>query len=218
VTQRDEISGTAGASARREHERRRAAREARLRKRFGRRLGGVVLALQQEPADVSAWRRGGEGEELVAQALAKRCPGVIVLHDRRIPGTRANIDHIAVAANGVWVIDAKRYKGKVAVSRPLLGKAKLKVAGRDKTKLVVGLATQVELVTAAVGDIGADVAVNGCFCFVGSDLPLLGTPTINGFAILERRRLAKRLNARGSLGSADREALAAALAARFPIA
>ncbi len=121
--------------------------------------------------------------------LRKRSPSAartsFVLHDRRIPGTRANIDHIAVAPGGVWVIDAKCYKGKVRVARPLLGRPTLKVGGREKTKLVEGLAKQVELVRAAVSDLGIMVPVGGCFCFVGSDLPLIGTPSINGFQILE---------------------------------
>jgi hypothetical protein len=42
-----------------------------------------------------------------------------VLHDRRIPGTQANIDHIAITSTGIYVIDAKRHVGK----RPTLSKA-----------------------------------------------------------------------------------------------
>ena len=67
--------------------------------------------MQDAPQHERSWARGAGGEELVARALAKHCPDVAVLHDRRIPGSRANIDHIAVAATGVWVIDTKRYKG-----------------------------------------------------------------------------------------------------------
>jgi hypothetical protein len=37
----------------------------------------------------------------------------LVLHDRAIPGTRSNIDHIAVVPSGVWVIDTKQYRGRV---------------------------------------------------------------------------------------------------------
>ncbi|MEV4421445.1 NERD domain-containing protein, partial [Patulibacter sp. NPDC049589] len=33
---------------------------------------------------------------------------VVVLHDRRVPRTHANIDHIAIAPSGIWVIDTKR--------------------------------------------------------------------------------------------------------------
>ncbi|WP_293167360.1 nuclease-related domain-containing protein [Microcella sp.] len=30
-----------------------------------------------------------------------------VMHDRRIPRSKANIDHIVVTPGGVWVIDTK---------------------------------------------------------------------------------------------------------------
>ena len=77
----------------------------------------------------------------------------MVLHDRRIRGSRANIDHIAIAPSGVWVIDTKRYRGKVAVVKPLFGRAKLTIAGRDKSRLVDGLAKQVALVEAAMDEV-----------------------------------------------------------------
>lgn len=165
-----------------------------------------------------SWARGAGGEELVEQALTKRCPDVAVLHDRRIPGSRANIDHIAVAATGVWVIDTKRYKGKVHISKPLFGKPTLKIAGRDKTKLVDGLAKQVDVVAAAIADLDPHVPIRGCFCFIDSDLPLLGTPTINGLTIFGRKGLAKQLNATGALPPDRAADLAAALAQRFPSA
>ena len=40
---------------------------------------------------------------------------VWTLHDRRVPGTRGNIDHIVVGPAGVFVIDAKNYQGKIEV-------------------------------------------------------------------------------------------------------
>ena len=217
MTAPGDISGAAGASARREHERRKARRESGIRARHPR-LGGVILALQDAPQHETSWSHGADGEELVEQALAKRCPDVAVLHDRRIPGSRANIDHIAVAATGVWVIDTKRYKGKVQIAKPLFGKPTLTIAGRDKTKLVDGLAKQVELVTAVLDDLDADVPIYGCFCFVGSELPLFGTPRIKGLTIFGRRGLAKQLNATGTLPTDRLAALAAGLAQRFPIA
>jgi Nuclease-related domain len=47
---------------------------------------------------------------------------VVALHDRRMrrpDGTpsRANIDHLAVTAAGVWVIDAKTHRGALEVRR-----------------------------------------------------------------------------------------------------
>lgn len=78
--------GQAGASARREGERRKAKREAAVRERHPR-MGGVILALQDAPQHERSWARGAGGEELVEEALKKHCPHVQVLHDRRIPGS-----------------------------------------------------------------------------------------------------------------------------------
>lgn len=214
MTEQIDSNRTAGASARREHERRKATREAAVRKRHPR-VGGVILALQQAPQHESRWARGADGEEIVEQALAKRCPDIRVLHDRRIPGSRANIDHIAVAPTGVWVIDTKRYNGKLQVAKPLFGKATLKIAGRDQTQLVDGLAKQVELVADAIADVDLEVPVRGCFCFVDTELPLLGTRSIRGFSIFGRKRLAQQLNTAGTLIDEDAEMLAAVLAERF---
>jgi len=217
VIERTATNGRAGASARREGARRKAQREARVRERHPR-IGGVILALQEAPQHERSWARGAGGEELVAQALTKHCPDIPVLHDRRIPSSRANIDHIAIAATGVWVIDTKRYKGKLQVAKPLFGKPMLKVAGRDRSKLVDGLAKQVDLVTAAVADIGLAVPVHGCLCFVDTELPLLGTPSISGVRIFGRRGLARQLNAAGGLAPDAAAALATGLAERFEAA
>lgn len=39
------------------------------------------------------------------------------MHDRRIPRSRANIDHIVVTPGGVWVIDTKRRVGSAPQKR-----------------------------------------------------------------------------------------------------
>jgi hypothetical protein len=222
-------NGTAGASARREHERRRTLREQAVRDKHPR-IGGLLLALHEPPADERRWAHGAGGEEMVAAALDKRCrPEVVVLHDRAIPGSRANIDHIAIGPSGVWVIDTKRYKGKIEVAKPLFGSAKLKVADRDQTKLVAGLAKQVELVKPIVATVmldtagvatergrSADIPVRGAFCFVEGDLPLLGTLSIAGFPLLHRRSLPKKLNADGPLTVESVAMLTEALARAFP--
>lgn len=80
-----------------------------------------MLALGEAPQHETAWVRGAVGEEHVGAFLEKHLdPGTVLLNDRSIPRSRANIDHIAIAPAGVWVVDSKRYKGKVAVSNPLL--------------------------------------------------------------------------------------------------
>jgi len=209
-------SGTAGASARAEHERRRRNRVAHTRARHPR-LGGLLLALGEAPQHERNWERGAEGEEEVARSLARRCrEDVVLLHDRRLPGRRANIDHIAVAPSGVWVIDTKRYRGKVRVRKPLFGQPSLEIAGRDKTALVQSLTKQVAAVREALSAQRMAAPVQGAFCFVDADLPLLGTLSVNGFLALYQRRLAKRLNAPGPLTAAEIRAVAELLAERFP--
>jgi hypothetical protein len=169
------------------------------------------------------WLTGAEGEQNLASALAQRCPHVPVLHDRRTRMSRANIDHIAVAPSGVYVIDCKRYKGKIEVAAPLFGKPKLKIDGRDRTKLVDGLEKQVAHVKDALADIREDVPVHGCLCFVVPEgfladigLPVLRTLKINGYPLYYPKRLAKRLNRSGPITVDQAQRLQAELGRRLP--
>lgn len=58
----------------------------------------------------TAARREHERRRARLDALAG--PDLAVLHDRRIPRTRADIDHLVVTGGAVWVVDTKRYRGK----------------------------------------------------------------------------------------------------------
>jgi hypothetical protein len=215
-------TGVAGASARREHERRKNAREQRIRTKHPK-LGGLILALTDDPQSTEAWQRGAIGEELLAGWLTELPDNLRVLHDRRIRGTRTNIDHIVVSPSGVWVIDAKRYKGQRpslhvegGIMRPRV--EMLRVAGRDKTKLVNGMQNQISLVSAALSD--ASVAVHGALCFVEADWPLIGGSfEVNGIDVLWPRLLVKRLTETSAVGgSVDVDILHSRLAVAFPVA
>ena len=212
--------GTAGASARREFERRRDARQKKIRENHPK-LGGLILALSDDPQSTTAWEGGAIGEELLAERLHDLPDTFRVLHDRRIPRTRANIDHIAIGPSGVWVIDAKRYKGK----RPALHVEggflrprveSLRIGGRDGTKLVEGVQSQVERVTAVVGDIG--VKATGVLCFLEADWPLIGGSfAVNGIHVLWPRLLIKQMN-ESAAETLDIDALYARVASAFPSA
>ena len=78
--------------------------------------------------------------------------------------------------------------------------------------------SQVALVTAAVAHLELDVPVRGCFCFVDTELPLVGTPTINGLSIFGRRGLATQLNSAGELSAVRAQMVAAAIGERFRVA
>ena len=189
--------GTPGASARREYERRQARREARIREKHPK-LGGLILAVTDEPQSTKAWDTGAIGEERLGQKLNELASDTLrVLHDRRIPGTRANIDHIAITPTGVYIIDPKRYSGRPTLKvegglfRPRT--EKLLVGGRDRTKLVDGVLKQVDLVRTIVGDA---VPVTGILCFIDADWPLIGgTFTTRGVEVVWPKKLYPRLTA-----------------------
>ena len=214
--------GTPGGSARREHERRRARREARTRESHPH-LGRLLLRVQSAPTSETAWEIGAAGEEMLAAHLAKTCPQVTVLHDRRIPGRRTNLDHLAIGPSGVCVVDAKRYKGKIEVRNPLFGDPSLFIAGRNKTKLADGLMRQRDAVRSALAETFPEVPVHACFCFLnpkgqagGSGLPLFRTLGINGVQLFYPRKLSKYLNSPGPLTEEARREVVALLAHAFP--
>ncbi|WP_242525967.1 nuclease-related domain-containing protein [Phycicoccus sp. DTK01] len=211
-------SGVAGASARREFERRKAKREERIRTRHPK-LGGLILAVTDDPQSTRAWDTGAIGEERLGRGLDARAGDTVrLLHDRRIPRTRANIDHIAVTAHGVVVIDAKRYKGRPSlrveggILRPRV--EKLMIGSRDCSKLVDGVLKQVLLVRDIIGE---DVRVTGALCFLDADWPLLGGDfTTREVRVLWPKKLYKLLQQPGPLDSAAVEALHRRLATALP--
>lgn len=172
-------SGVAGASARREYERRKANRETRVKGRFGR-LGGVVLALTDDPQSTRAWATGARGEEKFAKAL-EGIDGLHMLHDRRVPRSPANIDHILISPAGVFVVDAKNYRGTIAIRNRgwFFGPDhRLYVGRRDCSALATGLGWQVEAVTAALTAAGVEPfpPVTPVLCFIDGEWPLFSAP------------------------------------------
>ena len=149
---------------------------------------------------------------------------VVVLHDRRIPGTRANIDHIAITRSGiVWAIDAKNYSGKVQridkggwFSTDL----RLYVGRRDCTKLVHGMAKQVDAIRAALGEsVVRELSVNvrAALCFVDAEWSLFAKPFgLAGVWIGWPKALSASLSAEGELAPEHLAILARRVAHALP--
>lgn len=218
------FAGVAGASARRENERRKQARETRIRKDHPL-VGGLLLALVDDPQSTKAWATGAEGEERLGGRLDKLIgESIHVLHDRRIPRTKANIDHIVVSPSGVFVIDAKRYQGRPSLRvqggliRPRI--ETLMVGSRDCTKQVDGVHKQVDLVTAALqsAELG-HIPVAGMLCFVEADWPLLGGDfTIDGVRVLWPKKAASFILQLGTVDAPITRHIHRTLARAFPSA
>jgi hypothetical protein len=191
--------GTPGGSARREYERRKAGREGRIRAKYPR-LGGLIHALSNEPQSTTAWDTGATGEERLGHRLNELAGDTFrVLHDLRIPGTRANIDHVAVTRTGVFVIDAKRYRGRPhlrvdgGILRPRT--ERVFVGSRDCTLLVDGVLKQLDVVRRVLAD---GVPLHGVLCFVDADWPLIGGAFAHrGVEAMWPERLYPRLAAEG---------------------
>lgn len=213
--------GVAGGAARRRHGRLVAAREARLAKRS--RLVRWWASLGPEPQSTRAWALGALGEERVAACLhgvADR--GVLALHDRRVPGRRSNIDHIAVGPAGVFVIDAKRYENAEVRVRRVGGlftprRDELLVRGRLRTALVEGLVRQVDAVRTVLdsGTLGS-VPVTPVLCFVDGRFPLFTKQfRVGETAVVGPRGLADLVTAPGALDEEQRLAVYCLLAERL---
>jgi len=210
--------GRPGASARAEFERRRRRDAERRRRRFGRILAPVVALLAGTRPSTDRWRVGGRAEERVGRLLgAAAGRSGLVLHDRAVPHSRANLDHIAVVPSGVWVVDTKCYRGRVRRARRpgrLLGRRALVVNGHDRGQLVTAALRQRALVQSAVG---AEVPVRAVLCFAGAEWGLRARAfTLRGVLVTWPAALASSLRARGPLDRAARAELAARLARAFP--
>jgi hypothetical protein len=219
----DEIDrGVAGGSAASEWKRRHERRERAVRAKWGR-LGGIALALSEDPHSTNAWAYGANGEAMLGKLLDPlRGEGMAVLHDRRIPGSRANIDHLVVAPWGVFVIDAKNYKGRVERrDRGGLFSSdyRLYVGGRDKTMLIAGLAKQVEAVRAALQPEFAGVSICKILCFVDADWSLFASPIeLGGAHVLWPRALGKVIRTQGRLSREQIAGIERQLAHMLPAA
>lgn len=211
-------AGQAGASAQREYEKRRQRRETKIDERWGR-FAGVVKFLSDDPQSTRAWAKGSEGERRLAESLTKRVGDRAVLfHDCKVPKTRGNIDHIAIAASGVWVIDAKTYKGMVERRDKggwFTADFRLYVNGRDRTKLAEGLGGQVEAVRHALA--GADVPVHAALCFIDAEWKLFAKPfQLHDAWITWGQKLAEMIAADGPLNEIDVMQVADRLATALP--
>jgi hypothetical protein len=212
------LAGKPGASAQREYERRHQKREAHIDQRWGR-LAGVAKFLSEDPQSTLAWRKGSDGERRLAEGLAKRVGDrAVLLHDRKVPKSRGNIDQIAVAASGVWVIDAKTYKGKLerrAVGGFFNAQQRLYVGGRDRTKLVDGLGWQVDALHKALGD--EVVPIHAVLCFIDAEWSFFAKPfQMGGVWVTWGRKLAEMIAEPGELSEEDVLRVAKRLAEALP--
>ncbi|MGO9962358.1 MAG: nuclease-related domain-containing protein [Acidimicrobiales bacterium] len=87
----------------------------------------------------------------------------MILHDRRVPGSPANIDHLVIGPNGVFVVDAKNFSHQLSLDKGTLW------TGRYPVKLS-STRNQAERAETALASalVGHTVEVLPFVCVVGS--------------------------------------------------
>jgi len=184
--------------------------------------GGVVLlfdlvfvasALFATPNSITAWQTGAEGELRTGRLLEPlEAAGFRILHDRKIPGSRANIDHIVIGPPGIYVVETKSLGGSLQIRDN-----DVFVAGRRKTKMIDEVKREALAVETALA---VELAAGGwtvrpIICVHRADLPLFRSE-VAGVRIVSGRDLVTRLrSADRVLSRADVERLAALAAARL---
>lgn len=177
-------------------------------------LGDLLgpLAPPTTPAAIR-WDQGASGEELTAQLLVPLARvGWVVLHDRRIPGSPANLDHLLVGAGTVWVVDTKAWRGRVK----LLGDGRLWY-GRTSLEVLASIRWQVHAVAEHLQRcLARPVPIRPVLCLHGVRLP--ADPLhFDGVTLVTGARLLGLLSSgQPASGCDDAQRLAMRIAAVFP--
>ena len=161
--------------------------------------GGVVLlfdlvlvtsALFATPNSITAWQTGAEGELRTGRLLEPlTAEGFRILHDRKIPGSRANIDHIVIGPPGIFVVETKSLGGSLQIRGN-----DVFVAGRRKTGMIDEVKREALAVESALAD---EIAAHGwtvspVICVHRADLPMFRSE-VAGVRIVSGRDLVTRL-------------------------
>ena len=138
----------------------------------------VIHALTDDPQSTSAWDTGALGEERLGIGSTSSLPtssGSCTTGGSQ--ARRANIDHLAVTPTGVYVIDAKKYRGrphlKVEGGHPAT--ASREAPGRYPATAPTwstASSSRSTIVRHQLDD--STCPVHGVLCFVEADWPLIG--------------------------------------------
>jgi hypothetical protein len=123
--------------------------------------------------EAEMWAKGRQGEERVAELLdSLGAAGVRAVHDRSVPGSDANLDHLVAAPSGIYVIDAKNWSGTLSTHG-----SRLWQNDRNRDEVIDAAMAQAAVVQRLVDDLAPPrpIPVRPVVCFVGD--ARVGAPT-----------------------------------------
>jgi len=213
--------GQAGGSAREQYHRKITARHEQRLRFFGPKLGKFLNHVFPDSRDAKSWEKGFRGETEVGKFLDEfaESNNFTVLHDRKIPGRQSNIDHILISDRGVFVIDAKNYRGLIEIKDTgsiLRSKETLFIGGRNQSKLVDGLKKQINAVSSIISNSNIDLEVKGILAFVNGEFSLLFKPKEIDGVLINSRGLTETLNNQKVLRNIDIDLISNLLREKFP--
>jgi hypothetical protein len=161
-----------------------------------RRRGRLVTLLEALSADSlheARWARKAESDERARRLEALLAgSGVRLLNNRRVPGARSTIDHLAIGPRGITIIDAVRDTGRARVID-----GRLFVDREDRTSLVRDVLRQVEVIRLGFAST-PNLPIGGAICWVEpAGLPRVRNLSLDGVLIETPRVLAEELRRPG---------------------
>ena len=136
-----------------------------------------------------AWATGAEGEEATARVLDPLAhDGYVIFHDRKIPFSPANIDHLVIGPTGVFVIETKNIAGDLRVSG-----SEVRIAGR-RIAVVDEVQRELDATWNAVGPLlgPRGLSITPLVCVHRAKLPFLRR-SVTGIRIVSGRGLARSI-------------------------
>ena len=171
-----------------------------------------MQSLSADSRHDSRWARLARSEER-ARRLERLLAGsgVCLLNERRVPGARATVDHLAVGPQGVTVIDAAYEAGRARIVD-----GRMLIDGEDRTMLVRDVMRQVEVIRLGLAA-SPSIPVNGAICWLGPDgLPRVRKLELGGILIDGPRAIAEELRRPGPVSAKRAGQIAGVLDRRLP--
>jgi ssDNA-binding Zn-finger/Zn-ribbon topoisomerase 1 len=162
-------------------------------------IGSVILLEAIVPRQsTTAWVTGAEGEERTADYLDPLASeGFVIFHDRKIPLSRANVDHIVIGPTGVFVVETKNVAGDFRVRGD-----DVRIGGR-RVAVVDEVRREVDATWNAVAPVLAPkgLRVVPVVCAHRADLPFFRR-SVAGIRIVSGRGLARYIRGQPKVLSA----------------